>query len=375
METSNQTSKAKSKWSTFKNAYFRDRNLKTFWKKLNKEKIPNDFISVMNSFVNSQSYEWSSKFWRHLTMNHLKIISGKDYKNFENIIAQEYFTFTYLNELIIKDACEKIEEKKLNLKTDLFKKQEGYTFVESINHNIIILLLYENIREKKVFKYFKQIHERKKNNKIDKPFLSIDNYDITQDDLNSLFEYQEIENLTQSIDKKNNFFIEIGAGSGRTASTFLSINNNSKYVIADIPPAINISSNNLSRTFPEKKIKHCFEINNTQDLMEELNKNDVLFIFPHQIELFSKKTFDLAIAVDCLHEMEEKIVAKYMNSFENVAKGLYFKVWENASLPYSFYKTYSVHKREDYFIKDTWNELLKKRCLFPSNFFHVGYKF
>ena len=137
METSNQTSKAKSKWSTFKNAYFRDRNLKAFWKKLNKEKIPNDFISVMNSFVNSQSYEWSSKFWRHLTMNHLKIISGKDYKNFENIIAQEYFTFTYLNELIIKDACEKIEEKKLNLKTDLFKKQEGYTFVESINHNII----------------------------------------------------------------------------------------------------------------------------------------------------------------------------------------------------------------------------------------------
>lgn len=123
METSNQISKAKSKWSTFKNAYFRDRNLKAFWKKLNKEKIPNDFISVMNSFVNSQSYEWSSKFWRHLTMNHLKIISGKDSKNFENIIAQEYFTFTYLNEFIIKDACEKIEEKKLHLKTDLFKKQ------------------------------------------------------------------------------------------------------------------------------------------------------------------------------------------------------------------------------------------------------------
>jgi len=377
METESQTqsSKEKSSWSTFRNAYFRNRNLKSFWKKLNKEKIPSDFVSTMNSFVNSQSYNWSSKFWRHLTINHLKIINSKELNDFENIISQEYFTFTYLNELIIKDACENIKKKILNVKTNLFKKQDDFTFVESINHNLIILLLLENIKEKDVFKYFKKIHERKKNNKNNKPFLTIDNLDITQDDLNSLFEYEQIEKLIQKTKKEKNTFIEIGAGSGRTAATFLSINENAKYVIADIPPAINISLKNIKSLFPEKKIKHCFEINDSQKLLDELKLNDVLFIFPHQIELFPKKTFDLAIAIDCLHEMEKNIVQKYMNSFENVSKGLYFKVWENADLPYSFYKKYSVHNKEDYFIKNNWKELLKERCLFPSNFYHMGYQF
>ena len=377
METESQTqsSKEKSSWSTFRNAYFRNRNLKSFWKKLNKEKIPSDFVSTMNSFVNSQSYNWSSKFWRHWTINHLKIINSKELNDFENIISQEYFTFTYLNELIIKDACENIKKKILNVKTNLFKKQDDFTFVESINHNLIILLLLENIKEKDVFKYFKKIHERKKNNKNNKPFLTIDNLDITQDDLNSLFEYEQIEKLIQKTKKEKNTFIEIGAGSGRTAATFLSINENAKYVIADIPPAINISLKNIKSLFPEKKIKHCFEINDSQKLLDELKLNDVLFIFPHQIELFPKKTFDLAIAIDCLHEMEKNIVQKYMNSFENVSKGLYFKVWENADLPYSFYKKYSVHNKEDYFIKNNWKELLKERCLFPSNFYHMGYQF
>ena len=374
-ESQTQSTKKKSTWSTFRNAYFRNRNLKSFWKNLDKEKIQSDFISTMNAFVNSQSYSWSSKFWRHLTINHLKIINSKESNNFENIISQEYFTFTYLNELIIQDACENVKEKILNLKTDLFKKQNGFTFVESINHNIIILLLLENIKEKNVFKYFKKIQEKKKNNKNNKPFLTIDNLDITQDDLNSLFEYEQIEKLIQKIGKENNTFIEIGAGSGRTAATFLSINENAKYVIADIPPAINISSRNIKNLFPEKKIKHCFDINDSKKLLDELKLNDVLFIFPHQIELFPKKTFDLAIAIDCLHEMEKKIVQKYMNSFENVSKALYFKVWENADLPYSFYKKYSVHKKKDYFIKNNWKELLKERCLFPSNFYHMGYEF
>ena len=41
--------------------------------------------------------------------------------------------------------------------------------------------------------------------------------------------------------------LEIGAGSGRTAKTVISILGNVKYVIADIPPAINLCINNLKK--------------------------------------------------------------------------------------------------------------------------------
>ena len=62
-------------------------------------------------------------------------------------------------------------------------------------------------------------------------------------------------------------------------------------------------------------------------------------------------------------------------SFENVSKLLYFKLWEHAGLPYSFYQHYSAHEKKDYFIKDSWKEHLKERCIYPANFFQLGYEF
>ena len=109
--------------------------------------------------------------------------------------------------------------------------------------------------------------------------------------------------------------------------------------------------------------------------MSAIDKNDVIYIFPHQIEIIPKKFFDISIAIDCLHEMEEKIVKRYMSNFEEKSTSLYFKVWENAALPNSFYKYYSVHNKKDYFIQDKWKEIFKEKCIFPSNYYQFGYIF
>ena len=66
----------------------------------------------------------------------------------------------------------------------------------------------------------------------------------------------------------------------------------------------------------------AFNVNNEMDLIDSLEKNDILFIFPHQIKLFPRKTFDISLAVDCLHEMEKKIIKEYMINFENVSNGM-----------------------------------------------------
>ena len=210
---------------------------------------------------------------------------------------------------------------------------------------------------------------------INKPYLDIDNKKIVQDDLNSLLEYEEIEKLLNLLKVKNNKFLEIGAGSGRTAKTILSIKNNIKYVIADIPPAINISYENLKKIFPRKKISFAFEINDKKNLQNELEKNDVLFIFPHQIKLFKEKTFDIVLAIDCLHEMEKKIIKIYMSIFQQISNMIYFKVWEHSGLNYSFYEEHSVHNKNDYSINSNWKELLNKRCIYPSKYFELGYQF
>ena len=140
-----------------------------------------------------------------------------------DIIAQEYFTFTYFNEPLIKNAYEQIQEKKINLNVNLFKKQNNFSITQSINHNLILLLLYENIKSKKVFKYYNKLKKTEKNDSKSRPSLNIDNLEITQDDLNSLFEFDKIESLLNKLDRTNGRFLEIGAGAGRTAKTILSI--------------------------------------------------------------------------------------------------------------------------------------------------------
>jgi putative sugar O-methyltransferase len=367
--------KKKSLWSTFKNAYLRQKNLKTFWNKLDKINLSKELIKTFNLYLNSESYNWTSKFWRHLTMLHIDLIASGKYKNYENILARNYFTWTEIDEDLIKDSCKAVQYSKINLNVNLFKKQDNLNFAGSMQHNLILLLLYENIKLKKVFKYLIQLNKFKKNNSVIENSLNIDGLEITQDNLNSLIEYEQIEKLLGKLSVKKNKFLEVGAGSGRTAKIILSINDKAKYVIADLPPAINVSFDNLKAYFPDKKIAKGFELDNQEDLNIALEKNDILFVFPHQIRFFPKKTFDISIAIDCLHEMEKKIIKDYMVNFEHVSKLLYFKVWEYAGLPYSFFQHYSVHRKEDYFIKDAWKEHLKERCLYPSKFFELGYEF
>ena len=308
-------------------------------------------------------------------MNHLNHMTKNDIKSYNSLISQDYFTWTYFNEPLIQEAWKKIKDKNVSLNINLFKKQNNFTLTQSLNHNLILLLLYENIKTKEVFKYFSNLKNLNSKNIEKQNSLIIDNLEITQDDINSLFEYEQIEKLLNKLTSIKGTFLEVGAGSGRTAKAVLSIKNNVKYVIADIPPAINICLDSLRNTFPEKKIATGFKYNTSKDLNDLINKNDIILIFPHQIKLFSKKTFDITIAIDCLHEMEKKIIKNYMKTFEDVSSMIYFKVWEYSALPYSFYQHHSIHNKEDYSIKNHWKEHLKEKCVYPSNFFHLGYEF
>ena len=368
-------SKKQSLWSTFKKAYLRSKNLKKIWKNLDKSNLSKDLVKTFDLYLNSESYNWSSKMWRHSITNHINALSDKPNKDTNWMIAQEYFYFKHFVDSIIENIYKQIDNNKINFGPGLFKKQKNLSHTDSIHHNLILLLLYEVLKKRNVFRYLSKLSELEVMSIINKPYLDIDNKKIVQDDLNSLLEYEEIEKLLNLLKVKNNKFLEIGAGSGRTAKTILSIKNNIKYVIADIPPAINISYENLKKIFPRKKISFAFEINDKKNLQNELEKNDVLFIFPHQIKLFKEKTFDIVLAIDCLHEMEKKIIKIYMSIFQQISNMIYFKVWEHSGLNYSFYEEHSVHNKNDYSINSNWKELLNKRCIYPSKYFELGYQF
>jgi len=75
----------------FSNIY----NLETFWKKnKNHKKIPEDLKKIFNSFLNSDSYQYCSNYWKYLNIRNLKqIMFQGGIKNYANNIALNYFTF------------------------------------------------------------------------------------------------------------------------------------------------------------------------------------------------------------------------------------------------------------------------------------------
>ncbi len=368
-------SKKSSWWATFKNSYLKIHNLKNFYNKLDKTNLNPELRESMNFFVSSESYEWSSKFWRKMVIDQLRLISLKGFENSKEILDRNYFIWTYIKENQIENALKLVEKNRINLKINIFKKYKNFSHEESLCHNIILLLLYENLKKRPVFKNLEKICKRNENFFKDRPSLLLDSMNVSQDNINSLFEYEKIDNILNTLKNNKKNFLEIGAGSGRTCQTIMSIKEDIKYIIADIPPALNVAYTNIKEMFPEKKISFGQDISSEKEFIKIYTENDLIFIFPHHIKFIPDKFIDISIAVNCLHEMEKKIVKRYMEYFEKKTYSLYFKVWENAGLPNSYYKYYSVHNKKDYFINDKWTEVLKEECIFPSNFYQLGYIF
>ena len=53
---------------------------------------------------------------------------------------------------------------------------------------------------------------------------------------------------------------------------------------------------------------------NEDEINNEISKYDISFIMPHQLNYLRNTTFDLTIAIDCLMEMNKKIINYYFSN-------------------------------------------------------------
>ena len=362
-------SPSKSFWSTFKKTYLSNKNLKSFWSKLDKSNLPKELIELTNLFVQSESYNWVSKFWRHMIINHYKdLYKLSEQEAFKRIAINDYAAATFFDKRHIGKISETLDTNQIN--ANIFEKHLGMTTFDSISYNLTLLIMYK-LSQKSIFKYYDLIN--KKIYEEYNPSLKINNHVVNQHLIMTILEFEKIKILEESLNCKDLKILEIGAGYGRTANLMLSLKKNIKYIIADLPPSIYISRLNLIKHFPNLKIYSAFKANNSHDMMKIINDNDIVFILPHQLELINRKTFDIAFALGSLLEMEKKDVKRYMKLINKLSNSLYMKVFENSGLPFSFYQFYRSYVRSDYFIKDRWKEKFNENCIVPDYMVHMGY--
>ena len=275
-----------------------------------KESLIVQLIKITEKFIISDSYKNVSKYWHSLNIKNYNQLIELGINNYATNIALNYYTFLHFDNHLIRNTFQNVRNKKINYKLDLFKKHHLLDYDQSYKYNALLVLLYENLKKLKEYKLLKLLNDKTFCGFND-PFLKVEGIKITHDKINSLLEYNSIKKIP-NFSKKNNIIIELGAGSGRIADVILTLNKKFKYVICDIPLAIFISYCRLKKSFPKKKILLCDNISNKNEMIDALAKNDILFIFPHQIKLFEKKTFDIFLAIDCLHEMDKKTIKEYM---------------------------------------------------------------
>jgi putative sugar O-methyltransferase len=275
-----------------------------------------------------------------------------------------------------RKILESISNTEVRLTGKIFKQNKYLGLKETDNLNRLILKLYYFIRKLKLKSKLSQLGDKGFLDFNDH-FLKINNENISTDKLVSLLDYKKIG---QKIDlTKVKKVLEIGAGSGRFTQTILTFNEDIKYIICDIPPAIYISYKRLKKVFKNKKIKLCFNCHNYEIFEKYLNQNDILFIFPHQIELLKRNIIDLTIAIDCIHEMDKNTINYYFQNINNFSKFIYFSVWKKTKVPLtSAFKATSSYlnssSRTDYQIPTNWKLINQSSLYYPENFDGITYE-
>jgi putative sugar O-methyltransferase len=329
-----------------------------------------ELILMVEDYLASKDFDDTSKYWKHLVNIHLKDLSSLGVDRYGEKVARHYASWADFNDSKLQNLIEDFGNYQEQSLTDIFKIHAGFSPSSSIKHNVLIELLLRRIVNNGLFSQLEGIPEKDfvfGNH----PSFSYKGREINLDLLCSLLELQSIKESLK--DAESGAVLEIGAGSGRIANIFMRSYPNEKYVIADIPPALFISATRLRLAFPNKKIVF---VSNKIDLQKILSNRDwdVIACKPSLLEYFPDKFFKLTIAIDCLHEMNNKQRRFVSGIAEVKSQFFYLKVWNQTFIPLDNINLRIENSLEDYYVKESWHEIFNRSCLFPGDYTEICYK-
>jgi len=151
--------------------------------------------------------------------------------------------------------------------------------------------------------------------------------------------------------------IEIGGGYGRLAHAMMSTTMVDKYFVVDIPPALHVSRWYLEKLFPEKVIFEYRPFTEWDEVASDVEKSDIVFLLPRQIELIPDQMVDIGISVSSLHEMR---LAQANNYLKQLARIVRHFIGSKQYWSYDNPHDDIVLKHEDYKIPEGFSRLMLK---------------
>lgn len=192
---------------------------------------------------------------------------------------------------------------------------------------------------------------------------------VSQDLANSFLELSSILEAFPNGIPEGATVVELGGGYGRLGWLLLSVVPGVRYVAVDIPPALAVAQEYLTRLFPELRTVRFQR--GTDHLAPTLPSARLAFVTPNQLEGLPPLEADLFINISSLHEMRPAQIAHYLCVAGRHTGGVFYM---------KQYRTFTndddgvTIRQADYPIPASWARIFERRHPVQTLFFEAAYR-
>ncbi|MGZ2411717.1 putative sugar O-methyltransferase [Sphingomonas sp. F9_3S_D5_B_2] len=305
-----------------------------------------------------------SKFWQELNRKHGERLSSSGIGNFKRTLAKDYFTWmrvlpwdSQIRFLISQLGPLATFEAIIGTFSPL--KHRHIPLVEGLALNFLTRLIWAYAEKMAP----EQISSLSEPDVGTPPNIRKGGRLISQDLANSVLEFQSFASVATGT------VCELGGGYGRNAFVTASLAPISKYIMADISPALGVSQEYLGAVFPNKRHFRFRDFASFEEIRDEFEAADMVFLLPHQLALLPDSSVNLFVNISSLHEMRLDQIRHYLSEIRRLVQPgghFYLKAWKVSKNPVE-----NIEIREEDYPLDGWTETYRRTPAVQTRFFET----
>lgn len=316
-----------------------------------------------------------SRYWDELNKMNLAQLKEDGFENFKRTIALNYFTWVRIlpwdSQIVF--LCRNVGVaaalRSVNHACRFYTNRYFSNLLQSFSYGLLTHLLWEYILAGEHSPALLALREPE----LGSPPIATprDGMRVSQDLGNSILEYESFkEGLPAGA---QGTVLELGGGYGRNAFVILKMNPHLRFVVVDIPPALWVAEEYLSRLFPERRIFRYRNFRRFQEIEQEYAQADLIFLLSRQLADLPSSSIDLILNISSFHEMRRDQIDHYFREFDRVLKPgghTYIKEWTTAKV---LFENLTLTKK-DYPTPDGWKIVRNNTAAVQTRFFESLYR-
>jgi putative sugar O-methyltransferase len=315
-----------------------------------------------------------SRFWQLLVDTNLAMIRKYGIDNFKRTVAQNYYNWLVTNPIDPQFRRAFASASPIGIARAIQTKCHPTTLWTSEDADKEINLSWF---QRRVYSFFVGLiwsvatgTPAYQQNAIQEPLVGnpipvfFNSAIVSQDLANSIVETTCLFNNMEIRKDHRPRILELGGGYGRLA--YVTIHNDARHYIVDIPPALHIAQWYLPRVIgSQKRVFHWLPFDVYDSIRDELEHSDVGFFTPAQLALFPDNWCDAFVSISTLPEMTSSQVEWYLGQMMRISRDtIHLKQWRR----WRNEMDGTCAPANGYLLGAGWHETLSQADLIQPNF-------